>query len=245
MVLEHTLRITKTSGLHYSSKRVNPRFFVIIEVEVNQMTLNIEWLGHSSFKLIYNDYQIVIDPFADNIIPGLKGVKEEAHLILCSHEHRDHNARECVMLLPQTTNPFNLIEIESYHDNNHGHDRGRNKIVVLQDSSIKLIHLGDIGCIPEIDMLEKMQKPDVLFVPIGGHYTLNREDIVRLIHMVQPKVIVPMHYKSNGFGPNVIGTLDEFTSLMDLPMINYDSTNFNYSSDMSNHFAVLNPKNKR
>lgn len=208
------------------------------------MTFNIEWLGHSSFKLIYKDYQIVIDPFADNIIPGLRGVKEEAHLVLCSHEHRDHNARDSVTLLPQTDNPLTIVEIDSYHDNNHGLDRGKNKIVILQDDSIKLVHLGDIGCIPEVDMLEKMLKPDVLFVPIGGHYTLSREDIVRLIHMIQPKVIVPMHYKSNEFGPNVIGTLDEFTQLMDQPIIDYTSSSFNYTSDMKNHIAVLSPKNK-
>ncbi len=208
------------------------------------MTVHIEWLGHSSFKLTYNAYQIVIDPFTDNIIPGLKGVKEEAHLVLCSHEHRDHNARDSVTLLPQTDNPFKIIELDSYHDNNQGLDRGKNKIVVLQDYSLKLVHLGDIGCIPEVDMLEKMHQPDVLFVPIGGHYTLNREDIVRLIQMIQPKVIVPMHYKSNEFGPNVIGTLDEFTQLMDQPIIDYTSSSFNYTSDMKNHIAVLSPKNK-
>ena len=207
------------------------------------MTVHIEWLGHSSFKLIYKEYQIVIDPFADNIIPGLKGVKEEAHLVLCSHEHRDHNARDSVTLLPQTDNPLTITEIDSYHDNNHGLDRGKNKIVVLQDESIKLVHLGDIGCIPEVDMLDKMHQPDVLFVPIGGHYTLDREEVVRLIHMIQTKVIVPMHYKSNVFGPNVIGTLDEFTQLMDLPVINYHSSHFNYTTDMKNHIVVLSPKN--
>jgi len=207
------------------------------------MTVHIEWLGHSSFKVIYNEYQIVIDPFTDNIIPGLKGVKEEAHLVLCSHEHRDHNARECVTLLPPTINPFKIIELDSYHDNNHGLDRGKNKIVILQNDSIKLVHLGDIGCIPEVDMLEKMHQPDVLFVPIGGHYTLNREDIVRLIQMIQPKVIVPMHYKSNDFGPNVIGTLDEFKQLIDVPVVNYNSMSFDYTSDMKNHIAVLSPKN--
>lgn len=208
------------------------------------MTLNIEWLGHSSFKLMYKEYSIVIDPFADNIIPGLKGVNEEAHLVLCSHEHRDHNARDNVSLLPSKTNPFNIIEIESYHDAHQGLDRGKNKMVILQDDTVKLVHLGDIGCIPELDMIEQMSHPDVLFVPIGGHYTLDREAIIKLIQMLQPKVIVPMHYRSDDFGPNVIGTLDEFTHLMDLPIIPYGSTNFNYTSEMTSHIAVLTPKNK-
>jgi L-ascorbate metabolism protein UlaG (beta-lactamase superfamily) len=58
-------------------------------------------------------------------------------------------------------------------------------------------------------------RPDVLFVPIGGHYTLNKEEIVLLIKKIFPKVIIPMHYRSDSFGPSVIGTLSDFLDLMD------------------------------
>lgn len=245
MVLEHTLRITKTSVQLYLSRAGYSRFFVIIEIEVNNMTLHIEWLGHSSFKLINNEYIIVIDPFGDNVIPGLSGVHETAHLILCSHEHKDHNAKENIQLLPFQENPFKIIEIESYHDNNKGLDRGKNKMVVLYNDSIKIVHLGDIGCMPESNEMELMKSPDVLFVPVGGHYTLNQSDIVTLIGILEPKVIVPMHYRSEEFGPKVIGTLSEFVEIMNFDVVDYQSSHFNYTKNMVKHIAVLYPKNKQ
>lgn len=209
------------------------------------MKLHIEWLGHSSFKLIKNDYIIVIDPFGDNVIPGLNGVHEEAHLVLCSHEHKDHNARDNVQLLSNQVNPFKILEIESYHDNNKGLDRGKNKIVLLSDDNLKMVHLGDIGCIPEANEIEQLKNPDVLFVPVGGHYTLNLDDSIHLIDIINPKVIVPMHYRSDEFGPKVIGTLSEFIELMNMNVVDYHSSQFTYTKNMGSHIAVLHPKNKQ
>ncbi len=205
--------------------------------------LKIEWLGHSSFKLGYNNYQIVIDPFGDNVIPGLNGVHESAHVVYCSHEHKDHNARENVELLPFMENPFKMSVIDSYHDQSMGSQRGLNKILILQNKDIKCVHLGDIGCLPTVDEIKKLMRPDVLFVPIGGHYTLNKEDIVFLIKKTYPKLIVPMHYRSDSFGPNVIGTLDDFLDLMNLKEIHYNNYSMEYEPSMPTHIAVLEPKN--
>ncbi len=205
--------------------------------------LKIEWLGHSSFKLSYNNYQIVIDPYGDNVIPGLKGVHESAHVVYCSHEHKDHNARENVEILPYMDNPFKMSGIDSYHDQSMGSQRGSNKILILQNNDIKCIHLGDIGCMPTVDETKLLMRPDVLFVPIGGHYTLNKEEIVSLIKKIYPKLIVPMHYRSESFGPSVIGTLKEFLDLMNNEVIYYHTYSMEYDSTLPSHIAVLEPKN--
>jgi len=205
--------------------------------------LKIEWLGHSSFKLIYNNYQIVIDPFGDNIIPGLKGVHESAHVVYCSHEHKDHNAREIVELLPMMDNPFKMSVIDSYHDQSMGSQRGTNKILILQNSELKCVHLGDIGCVPTVDEMRRLMRPDVLFVPIGGHYTLNKEEIVLLIKKVFPKVIIPMHYRTESFGPQVIGTLSDFLDIMDNEVVYYHTSSMVYNTNLPSHIAVLEPKN--
>lgn len=205
--------------------------------------LKIEWLGHSSFKLSYNNYQIVIDPFGDNIIPGLKGVYESAHVVYCSHEHKDHNARENVQLLPLMDNPFRMSVIDSFHDQSMGSQRGSNKILILQNAELKCVHLGDIGCVPTVDEMRLLMRPDVLFVPIGGHYTLNKEEIVLLIKKIFPKVIIPMHYRSDSFGPSVIGTLSDFLDLMDNEVIYYHTYHMEYDPTLQSHIAVLEPKN--
>lgn len=205
--------------------------------------LKIEWLGHSSFKLSYNNYQIVIDPFGDNVIPGLKGVHESAHVVYCSHEHKDHNARENVQLLPLMDNPFRMSVIDSFHDQSMGSQRGSNKILILQNAELKCVHLGDIGCVPTVDEMRLLMRPDVLFVPIGGHYTLNKEEIVLLIKKIFPKVIIPMHYRSDSFGPSVIGTLSDFLDLMDNEVIYYHTYHMEYDPTLPSHIAVLEPKN--
>jgi len=205
--------------------------------------LKIEWLGHSSFKLSYNNYQIVIDPFGDNVIPGLKGVHESAHVVYCSHEHKDHNARENVQLIPLMDNPFRMSVIDSFHDQSMGSQRGSNKILILQNAELKCVHLGDIGCLPTVDEMRLLMRPDVLFVPIGGHYTLNKEEIVLLIKKIFPKVIIPMHYRSDSFGPSVIGTLSDFLDLMDNEVIYYHTYHVEYDPTLPSHIAVLEPKN--
>lgn len=205
--------------------------------------LKIEWLGHSSFKLSYNNYQIVIDPFGDNVIPGLKGVHESAHVVYCSHEHKDHNARENVQLIPLMDNPFRMSVIDSFHDQSMGSQRGSNKILILQNAELKCVHLGDIGCVPSADEMRLLMRPDVLFVPIGGHYTLNKEEIVLLIKKIFPKVIIPMHYRSGSFGPSVIGTLSDFLDLMDNEVIYYHTYHMEYDPTLPSHIAVLEPKN--
>ena len=205
--------------------------------------LKIEWLGHSSFKLSYNNYQIVIDPFGDDVIPGLKGVHESAHVVYCSHEHKDHNARENVELLPMMDNPFKMSIIDSYHDQSMGSQRGTNKILILQNPELKCVHLGDIGCVPTVDEMNLLMRPDVLFVPIGGHYTLNKEEIVSLIKKIFPKMIVPMHYRTDSFGPQLIGTLSDFLDLMNNEVVYYHSCTLNYHSNLPSHIAILEPKN--
>lgn len=203
----------------------------------------IEWLGHSSFKLNYNNYQIVIDPYGDNVIPGLKGVHESAHIVYCSHEHKDHNARENVKILQTMDNPFKISVIDSFHDQSLGSQRGLNKILIMQNAELKCVHLGDIGCVPTVNEMRLLMRPDVLFVPIGGHYTLNKEEIVSLISKIFPKVIIPMHYRSDSFGPSVIGTLYEFLDLMDHEVIYYHTYHMEYDLTLPSHIAVLEPKN--
>ena len=52
--------------------------------------MKLTWLGHACFKLESIDGTIIFDPFKNNSVPGLKEIREHADLVLCSHEHDDH-----------------------------------------------------------------------------------------------------------------------------------------------------------
>ena len=77
--------------------------------------MKITWLGHACFRLDTACGSVVIDPFQDGSVPGLQNIRETADLVLCSHGHGDHNARECITLTGNTPT-FRVIRVPCYHD---------------------------------------------------------------------------------------------------------------------------------
>ena len=58
--------------------------------------MKITWIGHSCFKIESNGFMLILDPYEDGYIPGLKPLRETADMVLCSHDHGDHNAKDLV-----------------------------------------------------------------------------------------------------------------------------------------------------
>ena len=176
--------------------------------------MKITWLGHSCFKVENNGYSVILDPYADGTVPGLRNLRESANRVYCSHEHGDHNGRSCVEIVKGIKNsPFEHTEIASYHDDVKGAKRGPNKIHVLDDGEIRLVHLGDQGC-----ALSEMQKamigtPDVLLIPVGGFYTIDAAQAKEIADVLGAKLIIPMHFRGASFGFDVIGEVNAFTDL--------------------------------
>ncbi len=83
--------------------------------------LLITWHGHSCFTVSYHNYSIVLDPYAPGSVPGLAPLSLTANRVLCSHEHSDHGFTEAVSVKePQGPNPFNIMKIDTYHDDAQG-----------------------------------------------------------------------------------------------------------------------------
>ena len=87
--------------------------------------MKIIWHGHSCFEITGKDGTIVFDPYQANSVPGLNPLKLKANLVLCSHEHEDHNARNCVETIAKD---FKVTCIETYHDHHQG-SRRRNHLL--------------------------------------------------------------------------------------------------------------------
>ena len=178
--------------------------------------MNITWIGHSCFKIESNGYEIITDPYEDGYVPGLKPLRESADMVLCSHEHGDHNARNLVTIKEGRTCPFTIEKIATWHDEVKGTKRGPNTIHIIEDGMVRIAHLGDLGCELEEEQIEKMKNLDVCMVPVGGHYTIDGRQATELIHRIQPKQVIPMHFRDDkaGFGFDVISTVSEFAECM-------------------------------
>ena len=179
--------------------------------------MKLTWLGHSCFKVEKGAFIVILDPYADGSVPGLASIRERANLVLCSHEHNDHNYRDGVGLWEAEENPFTVEQMNTYHDDVKGERRGENQITILGDGKTRLAHMGDLGCEPEPEQLEQLKGVDVLLLPVGGHYTIDAAQAADLVKKIEPRIVVPMHYRDDeeGFGFDVLGKVEEFLENMD------------------------------
>ena len=178
--------------------------------------MKITWHGHSCFTLEEDGYAIVLDPFADGAVPGFGNLRLEADQVLCSHDHFDHNAVQCVKIRDDGAskkNPFKITEIHSWHDDAKGTKRGSNIIRIYDDGEYRIAHMGDIGCPPTAEQKEALKGIDVMLMPVGGFFTLEPEDVYALVGELKPRMLVPMHYRGAGFGYDAIAPLEKYASL--------------------------------
>lgn len=164
-------------------------------------------IGHSCFKIQGEKVTLVTDPFDSSI--GLKMPKIQADIVTVSHDHYDHANTQRIVGVSEQERPFIIkgpgeyevkevviLGIESFHDNQKGKVRGINTIYFIEIDGLKLVHLGDLGHLLEEEHLEKLGEVDILFVPVGGGFTLDYRKAVEVIEQVEPKTVIPMHYKT-------------------------------------------------
>ena len=203
-------------------------------------SVNVTWLGHACFMLECDGYKLVIDPF--DKVDGYTTVSTSANEVICSHRHFDHCYVDGVELIDKGASPFEVTILESYHDEVGGKKRGSNNISVIKVGNIKLVHFGDIGCELNNDQLEAVSNADCIMIPTGGTYTLDSKQASDLCDKINPRIIIPMHYKTADYGFDVLQNVTEFTALrQNVVFINNNS--ITVCGDEAPFCAVLTYKN--
>lgn len=143
-----------------------------------------------------------MDPFSKEI--GLRPPKIKDNIVLISHSHYDHSSTEgagpesFIVAGPGEYEKQGIAirGINSYHDASNGSERGLNTIYVIKAEDITICHLGDLGQKELTDgQIEDIGDVDVLMIPVGGKYTLDSKEAVHVIGQIEPKIVIPMHYK--------------------------------------------------
>lgn len=203
--------------------------------------MKIRYIGHACFEVSENGYSVIFDPYEPDNVPGTLSISEEANDVCCSHEHGDHNYRAGVKLKAIESAPVKITEISSYHDSEGGVVRGNNTIHVLDtESGLRAVHMGDIGHILEPKQLELIGNPDVVMIPVGGFYTVDARQAKNIAENMGARIIIPMHYRGEGFGYDVIGPVEEFTSLFPEDMVKFYATDtIEVTKDTPKQVAVL------
>lgn len=167
--------------------------------------MDISPLGHAAFKLKGKHTVIVTDPY-DSEMVGLNFPKHTAaDIILVSHAHPDHNfisIVEGVNGMPlifsgpgeYEAKGVDITGIPTFHDSNNGSERGTNTVYKIVVDGITLVHCGDLGHKLTDEQTDLIDEVDVLFVPVGGVYTIDAKIAAEVVTQLEAKIVVPMHY---------------------------------------------------
>jgi L-ascorbate metabolism protein UlaG (beta-lactamase superfamily) len=175
-------------------------------------TLRLRWHGHSCFEIATDELTVVTDPH-DGRSLGIVPPKVHADVVLVSHDHFDHTAVRVVekqgatVVLRDTgglpDGKFTARAVRTFHDSQHGESRGANTAFVFEVEGVRFCHLGDLGHELTPEQLQEIGPVDVLFVPIGGVFTIDAPAAWRTAKAVRPKVVVPMHYRTGGLSLSI------------------------------------------
>ena len=172
-------------------------------------------LGHACYLLKSNSVSVVIDPYRNKSVPNLKLPRVEANYVFCSHDHYDHDAKNLITIVP-TSEELNVKTVVVPHDHHNGEHRGLNTMHFFDIDGYRILHTGDLGCIPSKEILEQMKNVDILLAPINGYYTISAKELKEIMDVINPKVTIPMHYykKERNSGYPDGGQIDVFKSLV-------------------------------
>lgn len=181
--------------------------------------MEITWLGHACFRLKGKDSVVLMDPCPKST--GYAIGRQPADIVTISHDHDDHNWTETITGGPKLlTGPGEyeiggvlLTGVRTYHDAKKGAEHGRNTVFLAEVDEVRVCHLGDLGHVLTEEQIESLSDIDVLLVPVGGHTTIDAEAAAEIVSLLEPKLVVPMHYQTEASAAP-LDPLDKFIKQM-------------------------------
>ncbi len=173
------------------------------------INMDITWLGHSCFKIRGKQATVITDPYSPSL--GYSLGKPTAGIVTVSHQHPGHSYTQGIGGEPKlVTRPGEyeisgvlIIGIATFHDGERGRKKGKNTAYLIEIDEVSVCHLGDLGHVPTAEQIEEMDNVDVLLLPVGGVSTINAAMAAQVVRQLEPKVVVPMHYKTQALSWNL------------------------------------------
>jgi L-ascorbate metabolism protein UlaG (beta-lactamase superfamily) len=168
-----------------------------------ERAVRVSWLGHSMFLIEDGGHRLVTDPFAEGVGYELPDV--EADIILVSHDHFDHSNIDLVKgdpvvirdAAPREVDGIKISGFPTHHDASGGEERGSNIVYRWGMQGITFVHLGDLGHALQDALAAELAGADVLFVPVGGTFTVDDAGAYEVVAALSPRIAVPMHFRNS------------------------------------------------
>ncbi|MCA2000490.1 MAG: MBL fold metallo-hydrolase [Chloroflexi bacterium] len=162
--------------------------------------MEITWYGHSCFRLAERNFATVVtDPF-DSKVAGYEPLKLKGEIVTLSHDAPGHNFSGAVKGATHVLTGAGEFEIGGVFitavqtDGVKKKEKVRNTVYVFDYDGITVAHLGDMQQIPSQSEIELLGTVNVALVPVGGGNGLNAAKAAEVVSMLEPNIVVPMHY---------------------------------------------------
>lgn len=165
--------------------------------------MDITWYGHACFRLRNRGATVVTDPYDKTLGLSLPSLK--ANIVTVSHQTSHHNYTTGVK------GDFKVIDGPGEYEMSDVFITGiriansksaktdiPNNVFVIYMDDVAVCHLGDLAHVPSQKQVEEMGNIDVLLVPVGGGKALKASQAAEVISLIEPYLVIPMHYKLPG-----------------------------------------------
>jgi len=164
--------------------------------------MDIEWFGHSCFRLRGAQGVVVTDPYGP-VDAGQENVLR-AEIVTVSHAHPGHDRVGSVAGQPFVIDGPGDYEVQGIfvtglrmsHDAHGGNARGFTTAYCVLLDDLNLCHLGDLGHRPSQEHVEAIGSVDILLVPVGGGNSLGPSQAAEVVRLLDPAIVIPMHGRS-------------------------------------------------
>ncbi len=181
--------------------------------EGSTMAVKVQWLGHASFRISYEDTVIYIDPWK------LDGPARDATVVLISHSHGDHYSPADIVKISDANtiliasadvvekegkgkviSPGQVLEaggiriegVAAYNPDKRFHPKTNNWVGFIVNVGTKRIYYA--GDTDLTDELKSIREIDLALLPVGGKYTMNAQEASIAVESIKPKQAIPYHW---------------------------------------------------
>lgn len=178
--------------------------------------MELTWYGLSCFRITERKQTTIItDPY--NGALGLPPLKIKGDVVTVSHDAQGHNHTQAVSGLQHVLDGPGEYEIGGAFITGiataNEAKSNRNVLYLFDYDGLTIAHLGDMTTVPAQTQIEPLEQVHILLVPVGGGKSLNAAQAAELISMLEPNIVIPMHYKLPGLTLD-LETVDRFLKEM-------------------------------
>jgi L-ascorbate metabolism protein UlaG (beta-lactamase superfamily) len=185
-----------------------------------EKSVDIDWYGHACFRIREKGVAIITDPYNKEIGYTLPRIR--ADVVTVSHSHKGHSYARGFRGSPRVLCSPGEYEIggtfitgvPTFHDRKQGEQRGQNIVFLFDFDGLTVCHLGDLGHLLSQVQIELLNQVNILLIPVGGISTITAARAAEIVSLLEPNIVIPMHYKIPGLSRN-LGRVSRFLKAME------------------------------